>query len=684
MLQLTSRTRQSARQAGVVATLTAVLCLLLSGPTLGQVKPKSDLTEFSLEDLMSIEVTSVSKKAEKVSLTNAAVFVITSDDIRRSGSTCIPEALRLAPGIHVARVDGSKWVISIRGFSDRFANKLLVLVDGRSVYTPIFAGVWWDTQDTIMDDIDRIEVIRGPGATVWGANAVSGVINIVTKKASSTQSGLAATRVPNQQEVRYGERIGKNGYYRIYTKRFDNNNTTPIPGRAATDDWWHQERTGFRMDLSPTTASGLTMEGEVFNTDGSQRITTIPQITPAKQTHADGFTVSGGNVLTKWTRSFASGTDSMLQFYFDRFRRVDGLVNASTHTFDVEYQENSGKGTRNEIVWGIGCRLNSASMVNTPLSTWTPKDRDTRIYNLYWQDDISIVPNRFRLTLGTKLEHNSYTGLEIQPSIRTLWTPSKRHTLWTSASRAVRTPSEFERDATLQWDTRGPTNIPGVGPVPVNIEIQGNPKFKSEDLIAYEFGYRTEPSSRLSIDLATFYNNYSNYRSFETRQAPYLRMTPYPHIVVPVIVDNLTHAQTYGGEVAANYLVSSNWKLSGAYSLLRIHLGQDPGSNSSLTKSYEGNNPRNQISLRSSIDLPGHVEFDATYYRIGKLTNADNPIAAYSRLDLRLGWQPKPNFELSVGVQNLLDNPHREYFTTLLESPTQVDRTVFASVGYGF
>ena len=446
---------------------------------------QSGLADLNIEDLMNMKVTSVSRKAEKAYNAAAAIYVITSEDIRRSGASSIAELLRLAPGIEVDRIDGSRWAITSRGFIDRFGNKLLVLVDGRSVYTPLFSGVFWDAQQLLLDDIDRIEVIRGPGATVWGANAVNGVINIITKRAIDTEGAMlqAATDTITPQSgcMRFGGSLGSNAHFRVYGRGFDQSALDPVSGMPAYD-LCTQRFGGFRADWELPKGQSLLVEGQSYGGHEQEG-----QITPSGIVN-DAVSQSGSNALLRWG-STSGKSDLSAQLYFDHTARsVKILYSEVRDTTDLDFQHSLQLSSNNQLTWGLGYRISNDSTRGTPLVSWDPASRTEKLAGLFVQDEITLRPE-VRLTLGSKFERNDYTGTEVQPSARLLWTPDSRRTGWLAVSQAVRTPCRTEADGRILF---GVTTIPvpGVGNVPVPVYLTGNHDYKSETMMAYKAGYR--------------------------------------------------------------------------------------------------------------------------------------------------------------------------------------------------
>ncbi len=481
------------------------------------------LTELSLEQLGDIKVTSVSKEPEQVWKTPAAIFVITQDDIRRSGATSIPEALRLAPGVEVARVDSDHWSVGIRGFGGVLASKILVLIDGRSVYTPLYAGVYWQEQNVMMEDIDRIEIIRGPGGTIWGANAVDGVINIITKSAKETQGALVTVGGGEVDETtvgaRYGGKVG-GVEYRLYGKGFidgaeyhaDNNNF----------DQWRMGQIGFRADWTSKKHDTLTFQGDLYDEKAGQVNQIGSFFPPAQLTLFGRGQFSGGNLLGNWQRKFRKGSDIQLKAYYDHTNHFEPQFGETRDTFDVDFIHHLTLTRKQDFIWGLGIRI-SPGTFSQLVSTlnFSPRHATDEIYSGFVQDVIPLANDKVEITLGSKLEHNNYTGFEAQPDARLLWTPSKHQSMWVSISRAVRTPSRLEESLEL-------TDFLAAVP-PIYLQINGDRDFLAERLIAVEAGYRSLIFSRLYMDFAVFRNGYDDLYGYGTASAE-VDTLPIPHI----------------------------------------------------------------------------------------------------------------------------------------------------------
>jgi iron complex outermembrane receptor protein len=637
-----------------------------------------DLLHLSLEELMQIKVTIVSKRPEKLSESAAATYVITQEDIRRSGATTIAEALRMAPGVQVARMTSSQWAVSIRGFNDVFANKLLVLVDGRSVYTPNFSGVFWTRVDTMMEDIDRIEVIRGPGATMWGSNAVNGVINVVTKSAKDTQGGLVTASAGNEERaagaVRYGGKAAKDLYIRGYVKYFDRDSQV-LPGDHDGHDAWHAGQGGFRLDWDASKNDLVTLTGDVYRVDAGESAS-VPVLAPPFSKLVSGTSeYEGESILGRWTHTHSDTSNSKLQLYYTHTdqEKVAALIERRD-TVDLDFQHQFAWGARQTILCGGGCRV-SADHIDPGLTVdFNPRKRTLTLAGAFAQDEIIAIKDKLNVTLGARLEHNDFTGLEAQPTARVLWRAAPKHTVWAAVSRPVRIPSRVEDDVIFRAAALPPGALGPGSPVTLGEGI-GDKDVESEKLLAFDLGYRTQPLKQLSIDLAGFANQYRDLRS-TTPGAPFPETDPAPpHLVLPFRIGSRRSGQSYGGEAVVTWQARSWWRLQAQYSFLSIQLKDirnDPDA-----EEAEGNSPRNQASLRSLIDLPHNVQLDWTVRYVDSLPNRD--IHAYMTGDVRVGWQPLKRLEISVVGQNLFDNHHPEWRPT---SPINTRETEVQRSGY--
>ncbi len=609
--------------------------------------------------MLATEVTTVSRQKSTLGRTPAAVFVITNEMIRRSGARSVPEALRLAPGVQVARVTAGRWAISIRGFNGVFANKLLVQIDGRSVYTPLYAGVFWDAQDVLLEDVDRIEVIRGPGATVWGANAVNGVINILTKSSADTQGIFAETGGGTFERgfasARYGGQLGNDAHYRIYGKWFDRTSAT-FPG-GVQDDNLVLGQGGFRMDWKPTDADLVTFQGDTYSGySGGQSNVPVPTDPFAGELRVGNDTFRGRNSILRWTHTIDDETDWSLQLYYDRterrFVRLD--LNEDRDTYDLDYQVR-WRAKNHRLIAGIGYRLTQDKNNNDPFRfPLTNPTRSDPLYSYFIQDEIELRQDELYATVGSKFQHNNYTGFEYQPTARLLWAPTSRRMAWLSVSRAVRTPSRLEADYEFLL-------APNSGVFP---RFQGNPNLKSEQLIAYEAGVRAQPVDFFSWDFSVFYNDYDRLIDFAAG-------TPFvdpPFVYLPVLFGNFTNSEGYGFELVANCDMTERWSIQSTYSFLRTG-PQNLGSTS----------PRNQLNIWSSWDISRNCRADFIWRYVDELPEED--IGSYNATDIRLAWTPDGRpWEFAVVGRHLFDTPRYEFGDGTFSKETQVQSEVYGIV----
>ena len=632
------------------------------------------VANLSLEDLMSMEVTSASRKSQSLAYTAAAVFVISQEDLRRSGVTSIPDALRMVPGVTVAKIDSSKWAVTARGFNGRFARKLLVLIDGRCIYSQLFSGVFWDVQDTLLEDIERIEVIRGPGATIWGANAVNGVINIITKKATDTTGGLLVANAGNYDRgtvgARYGTTLGDWGALRGYLKYFNRSEQKTEDGRPANDGW-DQLRGGFRLDGS-SGANSYTLQGDLYGSTERETFSVPDLSSPTFSSNTTEDTkASGGNILSRWTHSIEDNSEVALQIYYDRTRRnMHGFLDEKRDTVDVDLLHRFQLLGWNDIVWGGGFRNTTDRIPPSSLLALNPESRSENLFSAFFQDDITVIQEKIHLILGSKLEHNGYTGFEVQPSGRIVWTPSASFTFWSAVSRALHTPSRGESDVLLQQTVVPvPIQTPGgVQTVPLPNVIKGPGNLLAEELMAYEAGIRLQPAERITLDIAGFYNKYRRLVGVDT----ILPSGSQPFILN--ILRNNGEGETCGGELAADWRALDRWRLALAYSYIS-------------TSSRAGDKPpAHQASLRSQFDLTPTVEFDLWGRYVGQSEDfLQNKLDRYLTADTRLGWRPAKNLELSLVGRNLLHTRQQEYRPEFIQTvPSGVGREFYAKAAWSF
>jgi iron complex outermembrane receptor protein len=608
----------------------------------------SELKKLPLEDLVDLQITSAARRPEKLSETSSAVDVITSEDIERSGVTNIPDALRLGTEMEVAEVDGHTWSISTRGFNTTVSNKMQVLMDGRSLYTPLFSGVFWDVQQTFLPDIQQIEIIRGPGATLWGANAVNGVINIQTKGADETQGFLLYGGGGYEQDgfggLRYGGKVGDDTYYRVYAMY---QSTEGLPFEFdGNEDPARIFQGGFRIDSKIQTGETLTLQGDFYGGN-------------SEQINADDNEVDGQNILARWTHEVTADSSVMVQVYWDRTHRfIPDVFEEDRNTFDIEtqYQVRCGE---HYIVAGADYRLSHDDIGNLgPTLAFLPASDTQHLVSAYAQDEWHIVPDTFYLTVGSKFEWNSFSGFEAQPTGRFTWLPAKDQTIWGAISRAVRTPTRIDQDLL--------SPNPAFGFPPALI---ANPDFDSEKLVAYELGYRFKPFTNLSFDAAGYYNDYSDLRSIE----------PLPNGELKI--ENKLEGQSYGGSLATKWQINDWWHVDGSVSLLHVDIHRASGGHDINNGTGEANDPECSFIIHSAMDLPWHIRLDSFLRYVDDLPNPHT--ASYLTADVRLGWSFRPNCEIAIVGRNLFDNAHPEFARANMMT-REVERSVYGTFKWSF
>jgi iron complex outermembrane recepter protein len=654
------------------AYASALACTLALSTAVAQAQRAPSLQELktlSLEELGEVRVTSVSKAEEALSQAAAAVAVVTNQDIRRSGATTLPEALRLVPGIHVARQTSNTWAVSSRGFSSTNSEKLLVLSDTRSVYTPLYAGVFWDAQDVLLEDVDRIEVIRGPGAALWGSNAVNGVINVTTKSSRDTQGFQATLHGGTEDKLglgaRYGGRVGK-GHFRVYGKYSDR--STSFTTATIQRDDWQIGLGGVRLDLDTSARSDLTLQGEVYAGDvgrltPSAAIMGRPGPTGLLRTHT-----GGGHVLARWSHRPSARSDVQVRAYYDRTHRNDPSFVDDLHTIDLDLQHRSSLGHRHEVTWGANYRFTSNHNESKVIFALDPPQSRDHVVSGFLQHQTQLGDS-LRLTTGVKLEHNDFSGAEVQPSVRASWSMSRAQTLWGAVSRATRTPTRIERDIAIDIVS---TDVAAT-------RLLGNDDFDSERLVAFEAGYRWQHSTSLAVDVAAYHNRYRGLASLEVDSA----FTSGGRTITPYVSKNLTDGDARGLEWTLTVAPTAKWRVAttaaGTWLDLTAH-GQD----ANLGVSFEGSTPRYQVGLRSSWDLGQGLEVDVQSRHSAAIRRLPNSRGkgprAYTEADIRLGWQAARYVELSLTGQNLLHAHHAEFGAASARG--EIQRGVYASIAW--
>ncbi|WP_422472717.1 TonB-dependent receptor plug domain-containing protein [Endozoicomonas sp. ALB032] len=686
-------------------------CIFAGSQAIAESQEDEDLFELSLEELISMEipdVTSVSRKKQRLMDSAAAIYVITNEDLRRSGVTSIPEALRMVPGMQVAKLNANTWSISTRGFNYIFANKLLVLIDGRTVYSPLFSGVNWDVQDTMMEDIDRIEVIRGPGAALWGANAVNGVINVITKKAADTQGNLISAGAGTQEKAfgayRHGGEFGETGFYRVYAKAFERDGQVDAEGKDTSDDW-NMRRAGFKSEWKTTSDSEMTIQGDLYEgttrpplrlLDQSQAL--FPQLT-------NGFIVEGlsrdqrgGNLGAYWKRTLSETHDFSFRAIYDNYQNFDYRIAEKRDTVDFEFQHYYQFWGKHDLVWGLGYRTTWYEVENTPyMFLLEGKDsKKTELFSAFIQDDITLN-DQWTFTLSSRFEHNSFTGYEVQPNARLTWKPTENRTFWTALSQAVKTPSISE--TALQTDG---ITIDDTSPVKYVIPIKGNPDLKSEKLTALEVGYREQFSNSFRLDITAFYNQYEDIIAYvDINQCPNGSST-FPLLSlqnlcsntdpslgffeIPATLINGLDVRTYGMEVVADWQAKDWWKLQFNYSWLQVDAWPNKERTSILRVNeviVEDLSASHTANIRSTMNLPNQWYFDFWVRYMDNLKNAN--IGANTSLDMRVAKKFGDGLEFSIVGQNLFRNHHREFYEPLSGmAPTETRESWYAQIRWQF
>jgi iron complex outermembrane recepter protein len=601
----------------------------------------ASLADLSLEELSSIRITSVARRPEPLKDAAASVYVITGDDIRRSGVRSLPEALRLAPNLQVARIDAGQYAISARGFNNSVGNKLLVLIDGRTVYTPVFSGVFWDQQDVMLEDVERIEVISGPGATLWGANAVNGVINVITKSSAETQGVLASGGLGDRDQqaaARYGGRAGE-ATYRVYAKTSDlRENQTSAGARAL--DARKMVQSGFRLDAGAG-KDRFTLQGDGYETKGEDRGS-------FGTSNFGAIDASGANVLARYNRRLGDASELQVQAYLDHMTRRDSiLLHPSVDTLDLEAQHSLAR-AQHRLVYGGGYRASHDSEEPTLVTLFAPPSDTLHWWNVFAQDEIALAED-LTFTAGAKVEHNDYTGAEFLPNLRLGWRASPRHFFWTSLSRAVRSPARFDRAVTSPL-------FPSLG----------GPDFVSEVAKVYELGYRASFASRFSFSATAFVHDWKRLRSGTT---------------LPLELENKISGRVSGTEMWGTFQASERWRIMAGLTTLHENLHLEPGSSDPVgTENVTlRDDPSRQYVLRSSFDLSASQELETIVRHVSSLPNP--ALAGYTAVDLRYGWRPSRRVELSVTAPHLFDPGHAE-FATSAAPPVQIERSLFLAVRF--
>ena len=683
--------RQTLCHSWSLSTIPTLLGLVFLSFTVMPAQAESDSSQDALVEPKAMEVDSPARKPQSQSEAPAAVFVVSREDIRRSGMTTIPELLRLVPGLNVAQINNNKWAITSRGFNGRWADKLLVLMDGRTLNSPLFSGVYWDAQNTAIEDIERIEVIRGAGGALWGSGAVNGVVNIITRHSRDTQGRLLVARVGDQDTgatFRYGGSFADSGWMRAYAKVDDSDAFVDAGGNTTYDSRLVQQA-GFRADWEPTARDELTLQGDTYSGGSEQTTTYLQNVNSAAQLRQDNADLDGINLMLHWRRHLDERSDWAFQTYFDRADRNDLILNQRVSTLDLDFQHRFPWRELQEITWGLGYRRVEENIKGSFSLSFEPPNRNQDLISAFVEDEI-LLRDDLRLSMGARFEHNDYSGDEYQPSIHLLWLEPGDRIVWGAVSQAIRIPSRSDTDMRSNYlalsspsvDPDGPSG-PLVAGDPTLFSTLGNKNLDAEDLLSFELGYRNQPRPDLSYDVTAFYNVYNHLLSSERSVGS--EGTPVPtNAVIADTADNKLEGRSYGLELASKWQAKADWRLFASYSWLNIDMGLDAGSNNfSREHELEQASPEQQIQLRSQWDLRNDLELDMALYYVDSIVVRDSTgfvhIPDYSRFDVRVAWQAQKDLELSVVGQNLLDDQHPEFLTT--DGPSsEVPRALYGQI----
>jgi iron complex outermembrane receptor protein len=651
--------------------------------------------DLSLQELLDIEVVSVSKQAEPLSNSAAAIYAITADDIRRSGARSIPQALRTVPGLHVAQIDSQKWAVSSRGFNGRYNNKMLVLMDGRTLYSPEFSGVYWEAQDILMADIERIEIVRGPSAAMWGANAVNGVINIITKHSSETLGGYAELGAGDYEQgfagFRYGGKLAEGVTARAYAKAFQRDeldfNQADVSAADAsrlasidTDNQWSHQQLGGRMDINLSAAESLRLSSAIYQSQSHQVANVATTIAPYSEFIEDDFDSRGWHLMGDYTKAISATSELNLTAYFDHAKREEFVLGFSRDTFDIELNHRFGAGDRHDILWGLGYR-HISNELDTAANILVDSDTEKlNLWSAFVQDRITLIPDALWLTIATRFEHHSYTNTEWQPTARLMWQLTEKHRFWAAISRAVRTPSQLESAAGIHLATLSPANPFNTFGVPIAFVLQGNDSYDSEEVDAVEIGYRFASDKHVSLDMTMFYNDYDELR---TTSGLLYDLSNLPNFVsASTNFDNGAKGENYGFEMSANWLVSDSFKLRLNYGYIYSDFDRAQSQNTDA--------PEQIVSLIADWNISPQLDFSASWRYVDRnelidpLQITSSSTEDYQGVDLSLNWQLTPDVRLSAFAYNLFYGSHVEYKAETFSIPYRVEPSYFGMVTVAF
>lgn len=651
------------------------ICVALLGALSSAQDDPSDLTKMSLEELSKVTVTSVSRKDQKLNDTAAAIYVISQADIRNSPATSLPELLRMVPGLDVAQIAGGRWAVSSRGFAEQYADKMLVLVDGRSIFDPLFSGVVWSDQDFMLEDIDHIEVIRGPGATMWGPNAVNGVINIITKSTKETQ-GLLVTAGRGDQErshasARYGGRIGQATTYRVYAKYYDDGPSGTILGVPSIDSA-RSTSGGLRVDSTLSRRDALLLEGQAFGSATGIDNVRLSYSAPYSFPVDDFMDSSGESGLARWTHRSETGVETQMQLSGAHLLHRQGGVDVNGNKVDASLQQERPWGTRHDFVAGVDYQFRGVQTSSwVPVAWWQPASPSFYVTSGFVQDEVLFLNGDLRFTGGIRVEYNQFSGVDFQPTTRLLWKVRSNQSVWAAYSHANRSPSLTD------FATR--FNV-AIFPGPLGVQVLryiANPKIGPETVNAFELGYHAQPAKKVAIDVATFYNRYSDLLSNEAGQ-PFFETGPPPRLVVPLVPQNNSGGGSYGGELALKWNPRQDLNFGAAYSLIELGLTQPSPAGGTMPSPWNGQTPRHQLDLRSSVGLSRGLTFNSDLFFVDRRTSLN--VSGYAEVDSALAWRPAHGFELTCGAHDLFNKEHVEFYSAEGGLSTTLGRSVFGRI----
>lgn len=660
--------------------------LALFAPLRAQPPSQGGLADASLEELMNIEVTSASKKEQRLGSIAASAYVISAEDIRRSGISILPELLRLAPGVQVARLSSGSWAIGIRGFNDEYSNKLLVLVDGRSVYNEFYACVLWDTLNLAVEDIERIEVIRGPGAAMWGTNAVNGVINIITKSAQTTQGGSITGRGGSEAmstgSVRFGGEASPGAFYRVGAQNTDYDPSQILSSLSPSHGWVNRSA-DFRLDWDISDSDSLLVSGAIYQSNLGMVVPAATIASPNAPPVNDTIKSEGGNVLARWQHTVSETSSIEVNFSAEHMLRNDPQASATFNSFNAGFQQRLHVGPRHDVIYGFTAREVTYQTTPGAVLQFIPASGNHSEIALFAQDEIALVPNKLSFIAGVQASHIQSIGYAIQPTGRLLWTPSRSLSSWIAVSRAVRTPSLYDRGLDFH---ESPAVIPSGSPYVPSllgiVNVLGNPNNRSETVLAYEAGQRVQASGQLSFDVSTFYNIYQHLVS-ATAGTPVLAFASgVPYLEIPISTGNQRHGESYGAELSVTWNPTSRWRLTGGYNWLRVETQPYAGDINRDELRTSLATPHHQWQVRSYYDLTRTIQIDSALYYTAAMVGTNIP--QHLRGDLRIGWRPRQKVELSVGVQDAFEANHVEYESARFNQVSQVPRNFFGSMTWRF